>query len=209
MRRLEEKLDDVLLAILHEHPFYWSILHNLKRTIIESVNELPGISHAATDGFSEIIYVRETCNELTTEQLIGLTIHECHHVAHFHPQRLEERDKFGWNVATDYAVNDLIYEAGMQLPEGALYEPAYTGMAPEEIYEQLLKEQEQKEQEAQNEQQGSECGQQREGEDTGEQRVGDSDGNADGGDPGEPSVQDDDTNSEEGNGNGTDGHGFY
>ena len=42
-----------------------------------------------------------------------------------------------WNIACDYAINPLLVEAGFELPEGALLDPAYAGLSAEDIYARL------------------------------------------------------------------------
>jgi hypothetical protein len=43
-----------------------------------------------------------------------------------------------WNVATDYAINNMVNES-FPLPKGSLVDPKYYGMSAEDIYEQLPK----------------------------------------------------------------------
>lgn len=72
--------------------------------------------------------------KLSADEIIGVVAHEVMHCALGHPWRRDARDAGRWNKATDYTVNPLVVEAGMVLPEGALIDPQYAGMAAEGVY---------------------------------------------------------------------------
>src|SRR5208283_3536858 len=57
--------------------------------------------------------------------------------AALHHTRRSGRDLRRWNIACDYAINPLLVEAGFELPDGALLDPAYAGMSAEDIYAKL------------------------------------------------------------------------
>jgi len=59
------------------------------------------------------------------------------HCASGHPWRREGRNPRKWNVAFDYAINGTLQEAHINLPPGALLDPAYTGKPSEWIYDRL------------------------------------------------------------------------
>jgi predicted metal-dependent peptidase len=63
--------------------------------------------------------------------------HETMHCAALHHTRRGGRDPRRWNVACDYAINPLLVEAGFELPDGALLDPAYAGLSAEDIYDKL------------------------------------------------------------------------
>ena len=60
--------------------------------------------------------------------------HEAMHCALLHFDRARHRVRQRWDRACDYAVNQLLVDDGMQRPAGALLDPAYRGLAAEEIY---------------------------------------------------------------------------
>jgi len=61
-----------------------------------------------------------------------------HHVLSHQQRRLNRRGRL-WQLATDYAINNLLKKNGLSVPAGANYNPEYEGMYAEEIYD-LLKE---------------------------------------------------------------------
>ena len=44
------------------------------------------------------------------------------------------RDPKRWNMACDYAINPLLIDAGLNLPEGVLLDNRFRGMSAERIY---------------------------------------------------------------------------
>ena len=95
-------------------------------------------------------YGREFISKLTDAQLRGLILHENLHVALKHIPRFKKEFKDNpqaINVATDYAVNDVIMNLKdrdiCHLPEGGLYDAKYHNWSVREIYEDLKKQQKQ------------------------------------------------------------------
>jgi len=74
---------------------------------------------------------------LTSDQLIALIAHEVMHCACGHPWREGARQHRKWNEAADYAINPILVDAGMTLPDGGLIDPAYHGKSAEWIYDRL------------------------------------------------------------------------
>ena len=102
---------------------------------------------AYTDGANKK-YGREFMSKLTDPELRGLILHENLHVALKHIPRFKKEFKDNpqaINVATDYAVNDVIMNLKDQdlckLPEGGLYDAKYHNWSVREIYEDLKKQQ--------------------------------------------------------------------
>lgn len=60
--------------------------------------------------------------------------HEALHCALLHFDRARHRVRRRWDRACDYAVNQLLADDGMRAPPGVLLDPAYRGLAAEEIY---------------------------------------------------------------------------
>lgn len=104
---------------------------------------------AYTDGVNKK-YGREFISKLTDPELRGLILHENLHVALKHIPRFKKEFKDNpqaINVATDYAVNDVIMNLSdrdlCKLPEGGLYDAKYHNWSVREIYEDLKKQQKQ------------------------------------------------------------------
>ena len=96
----------------------------------------------ATDG-KRIIYNPNFVLEVEEDELRSVLIHEALHVVYEHPLRRGKRHPKVWNISCDYAINGLlIYDLGMELPEGGLWSREYQGKSSEAIYSELMKSEE-------------------------------------------------------------------
>lgn len=133
-----EKFAKGRAALILGQPFFGSLA--LKLTPVEMPDGIPSpmglVKTAATDG-DKFYYHPEFVNGITSSQLVGLICHEVLHCALQHHTRRNARDPVLWNQACDYAINPLIVDSGMQLPEGGLYDREYLGMSAEEVYKRL------------------------------------------------------------------------
>lgn len=84
-----------------------------------------------------LYYNSEFVLKLTEPELIGVICHEVLHVALGHTFRKGMRDHMLWNIACDYAVNAIIHESGIKLPQPHLYNDKYKDMAAELIYDDI------------------------------------------------------------------------
>lgn len=95
------------------------------------------VSTATTDGM-HIRFNPKFVAPLSTSERLALMLHEVAHCVLLHPHRLGSRDLEKANKSMDYAVNDLLIEAGLPLPTSAgLYDPKFHGMPWEQIYDML------------------------------------------------------------------------
>lgn len=77
---------------------------------------------------------------LSQDELIALICHEVLHCACGHPWRESGRQHKRWNIACDYAINPIIVDAGLKLPDGGLLDAQYHGKSAEWIYDRLPQE---------------------------------------------------------------------
>ena len=90
----------------------------------------------ATDGVS-LYYNPDFVETLNAATLAGTLAHEVMHPALHHHVRRSGRDPKRWNEACDYAINPLLVDAGLSLPEGVLLDNRFRGMSAEQIYNLL------------------------------------------------------------------------
>lgn len=98
----------------------------------------------ATDGeymYYNPVWVEKVFKEEGIDAVMGAVAHEVMHCALQHLWRRKGRDPLMWNVACDYAVNAILRQSGLVLPQGGLYDKAFEGMTAEEIYQKLKKDQ--------------------------------------------------------------------
>ena len=117
-------------ALVLDHPFFGSLLFRLKECECRSIQTM------ATDGLS-LYYNPEFVETLNAATLAGTLAHEVMHPALHHHVRRSGRDPKRWNMACDYAINPLLVDAGLSLPEGVLLDNRFRGMSAEQIYNLL------------------------------------------------------------------------
>jgi predicted metal-dependent peptidase len=117
-------------ALVLNHPFFGSLLFRLKGLESRSIKTM------ATDGVS-LYWNPEFVETLNAATLAGTLAHEVMHPALHHHVRRSGRDPKRWNVACDYAINPLLVDAGLRLPEGVLLDNRFRGMSAEQIYNLL------------------------------------------------------------------------
>jgi predicted metal-dependent peptidase len=133
---IELRLQKARTALLLDHPFFGSLLFRLKG------RESRAIATMATDGVS-LYYNPEFVDTLNGATLSGVLAHEVMHPALQHHVRRSGRDPRRWNEACDYAINPLLLDAGLNLPEGVLVDRRFREMSAEHIYNLLDTESEQ------------------------------------------------------------------
>jgi len=96
----------------------------------------PRVRTMATDGRA-LYYNAAHVDALSFADTQFLLAHEALHCALLHFARRGHRLRARWDRACDYAVNQLLADDGLRPPEDALWNPAYRGLAAEQIYPQL------------------------------------------------------------------------
>jgi predicted metal-dependent peptidase len=111
-------------------PFYGSLAMGL-----QDVMSNPHGKTACTDG-KRIFWDRDFLGKLTDEETRFVLLHETMHPAHSHLWRLPADER--GNMAGDYAINGTLSKLpGIKMPAGGLLNPAFDGLAEEEILNRL------------------------------------------------------------------------
>jgi predicted metal-dependent peptidase len=98
-----------------------------------------GVSGYASNG-KRFIYNVEFLDRRSVEEVMFiLTNAVMHHVLSHQQRKLNRKGKL-WQLATDYAINNLLCKSGLTIPTGANYNKEYEGMYAEEIYDALKEE---------------------------------------------------------------------
>ncbi|MCP4114581.1 MAG: hypothetical protein GY737_04125 [Desulfobacteraceae bacterium] len=118
-------------ALVLNHPFFASLALRL------TVKEDPSCETAWTDG-RVFAYNPDYVNILPSDKLLGLAAHTVMHPACNHHTRRNDRDPDLWNRACDYAINPILLEAGLTLPDGFLFDEQYKGKSADAVYESLV-----------------------------------------------------------------------
>ena len=125
-----QRIQKARTALVLDHPFFGSLLFRLKDRPSLAVKTM------ATDGVS-LLWNPEFVETLNAATLAGTLAHEVMHPALRHHLRRSGRDPKRWNIACDYAINPLLIDAGLKLPEGVLIADRFRGMSAEQIYNLL------------------------------------------------------------------------
>ena len=143
-----ERMAALRMQLLEMHPFWGYILLQMR---LIPAPELP--APAMTDRIDRIWFnPRLTC-ELNSRELGFVLMHEICHQVLAAAERRRDREPHKWEMAADYAINDLIadipapgasrYSPGpsslYQLPPGWLFSRRYKGWIAETIYEDLCR----------------------------------------------------------------------
>ena len=128
---VEKKIVRARTALVLDHPFFASLALRLE------LREDEHCETAWTDG-RVMAYNPEYIRQLPLDELTGLCAHIVMHPACGHHKHRKGRDPLLWNRACDYAINWILLEAGIILPEGYLDHPAYRRKNADEIYRLLL-----------------------------------------------------------------------
>ena len=131
LETLKLRLTKAKTSLILEHPFVGSIALGMPHTFQE------GVGTACTNG-KRVLYDPAFVSDLTDDQLKFLVAHECMHPMLEHNFRRQSRDPKKWNMAADYAINQLLTDEsiGTFIPGGCLNKALYDagqGMA-EQIY---------------------------------------------------------------------------
>ena len=132
----KDKLTKARTMLILDHPFFGCL--SLKFDLIEDKR----FETAATDSKS-LYYNPKFIDKISLQQTKGLFAHEVLHCALGHIWREGKRKHNIWIQAADYSINNILTDAHMTLPDGALTNNAYRGLSTEEIYDKLLDKQQQ------------------------------------------------------------------
>ncbi len=116
-----------------EHPYFGMLASRLKHESSEKVRAY------ASNGV-RFLYNPEFISQRTIEEVMFiLTNCVMHHVLSHQQRRLNRRGSL-WQLATDYAINTMLHNNGLRIPQGANFNEEYADMYAEEIYERLKEE---------------------------------------------------------------------
>lgn len=129
---------DILLTkaksqLTSKYPYFGMLASRLKHEAKEEIMSYAsnGVRFLYNPSFVENCSVEELSFVLTNCVM--------HHIL-AHQQRKLKRKGFLWQLATDFAINNLLFKNGIKIPNGANFDKKYKNMYAEEIYEALKKE---------------------------------------------------------------------
>ncbi len=130
MKNLEKKLSQAKARLLIEKPYFGTLAANL--TLKANENQQSFLS----DG-TLFEYKPEYLESLSLDELGFALSNGAMHAALAYENRKNERMSWLWQLSCDYAINALLVQNGLELPERVNYERRFDGMYAEEIYAML------------------------------------------------------------------------
>ncbi len=125
-----DKIQKAKAKLMLEHPYFGTIVSALK---LEQNNELLTF---LSDG-EALRYNSEYIDRLELTEVEFVMANGAMHTVLKHQDRSAGRTKWLWQTATDYVVNSMLVNNGMQLPEYANFNEKFNGMYAEEVYQIL------------------------------------------------------------------------
>lgn len=136
-KKIEEKLITARVGLLLRHSFFGNLATRLRMI---DCTEDPIINTAATDG-RHFYYDTNFVDMLTPKQTEFLFCHEVLHNVFDHLTRREGRDPQIWNIACDYAINQILVDdkIGERINQVKIFQDnKYRGKSAEEIYDEIF-----------------------------------------------------------------------
>ena len=135
-------IESIKRKMLVKYPFFGSVVANVDYRANKNVKT------SATDG-KAIYYNIEFLEKLSIEEQTFIFAHEVCHVAFNHILRSEGKDPSIWNTATDAVINAFLKRDGLKMVEGGVDMADAINYDAEQLYEKLLKEKQQQQQNGQ------------------------------------------------------------
>jgi len=136
----EKKIIRARVQMLLDEPFWGHIAMQLELVRNDKMNP-PTVG---TDGY-HLYWHPDFVDKCSDQEMAGVIAHEVGHLVLLHLTRRQNRVPVLWNIAADFAVNDLVLkekdqktgEQVFRLPEGVLINPNFADKAAEWIYNKL------------------------------------------------------------------------
>ena len=128
----DELLQKAKARLTMTHPYFGMLASRLKHEPGEEIRAY------ASNG-RRFLYNPAFMEKRSLEEVMFILTNAVMHHVLSHQQRRLGRKGSLWQLATDYAINNLLAQNGVDIPQGANYNKEFKGMYAEEIYD-LLKE---------------------------------------------------------------------
>lgn len=127
--------------MLIRYPFFATLMLGMEMIPTTERPDNGGPLETMATDMKNIYYNPEFAENTSVSKLQFIIAHETMHTALEHGYRLGEHDPETWNQACDFAVNDILKDSNIEIPEDALYDPKYHDMNAEQIYDLIMEEQ--------------------------------------------------------------------
>lgn len=127
---LHQKISQAKAKLLVDHPYFGTLASRLE--LVKNDN----IGAFLSDGL-RLEYNDEYLASLEISELEFALSNGAMHSALLHQNRKNSRYSWLWQLSTDYAINAMLVQNGLDIPFGVNYDARFDGLYAEEIYEIL------------------------------------------------------------------------
>ena len=128
--QIEDRISKVKSSLIIEQPYFGSIASSLKPLLNEDIKTFLSTS-------TNFEYNDDYINSLNNEELAFTLTNAAMHQAFLHESRIDNRMQWLWVLASDYAINCLLVNNGLEFPDGVNYDERFDDMSAEAIYATL------------------------------------------------------------------------
>ena len=129
LEAIQQRLATARTHLILDKPFLGALVLRLPLVAADS----KWCKTTATDSH-KLFYNPEYIASLDISETKFMLAHEALHCGLAHFARRENRTRWRWDIACDYAINPILIEEGLTPPFGSLYDRHFAGMTAEEIY---------------------------------------------------------------------------
>ena len=126
----EKKISQAKAKLLVEYPYFGTMASKLELVLNDDIEVFK--SNGKKLEYSSMFLENAQISQLEFALANGAM-----HASLAHENRKNNRSGWLWQMATDMAINDMLVQNGMDLPDGAQYRVRFKGMYAEEIYAEL------------------------------------------------------------------------
>ncbi len=130
MSNIQIKISQAKSKLLLSHPFFGAVAAKLE------VVQNDDIQSFKSNGI-KLEYNSDFLQKLEPSQMEFVFANGAMHASLAHEERKNGRSGWLWQLATDYAINDMLVQNGLNRPDEAHYSKRFSGMYAEEIYAEL------------------------------------------------------------------------
>ncbi len=128
-----EKITKAKTKLMLENPYFGSLVTSIELRVNNNIASFRPLGDVLeyNDEYLEVLDINEVSTILANAAM---------HQALFHSTRGKDKVSSVWNLASDYAINDLLVDNGFMLPPMANYASRFKMLYAEQIYQILLNE---------------------------------------------------------------------
>lgn len=127
---IEKRIEQIKASLLIEQPYFGSVASAQKSKLNEDIK-----TFLSTPVYFE--YNDDYIECLSDEELSFILTNSAMHQALGYDARKEGRLQWLWTMAQDYAINSLLVNNGLELPDGLLYDERFDMLSCEAVYKIL------------------------------------------------------------------------